>query len=457
MTMTRLRDRFAALDQRRMPDLWPDVERRAADLDRAEPLTSVRVRGAIGRTGAGDRGGGLLIAAALLVAALAGTIALGSGLVSPPKIVPAPAPSSASSPPAATPPATSATPQPSGPLTGGAAPWVVFQVNAGNGVAAGRDTRLWAMRADGSDSHQLRAGGYMTMAWSRDGRRLLLNDGRLWVAEVDDAIGPFVDTGIVVPQSAQWEAFDFAPDGEHVVFVQRDKCPRGTAGAGSGAIVLAAFVAETAGANCWVLTTIDLRTAKRTELNRTLVRDQTARENLALELPAWSPDGTKIAYAVLDQARGTSELWVVNGDGSNPRMVDLDGAMPVSGPRWSPDGTRISFTSVRWLSDTESDSAIAVVELATGHVTRLTVGTSPGPQHVCCAEWIDEASLRVQGWNSDDADRFWVVRSDGVPAEPTLLADLTDALATSDPPLRPMMRSAPGDPGRSMFWQPAGR
>jgi hypothetical protein len=76
---------------------------------------------------------------------------------------------------------------------------------------------------------------------------------------------------------------------------------------------------------------------------------------------------------------------------------------------------------------------------------------------VCCAEWIDEASLRVQGWNSDDADRFWVVRSDGVPAEPTLLADLTDALATSDPPLRPMMRSAPGDPGRSMFWQPAGR
>jgi hypothetical protein len=459
MTMTSLRDRFAALDQRRIPDLWPDVERRAADLARTEPLTSVSVRGASRRTGADDRGGGLLIAATLLVAVLAGTIAVGSGLVSLPKIAPSPAPSQT----APTASEGSSTPQPSrslepsGPRTGGVAPWVVFQVSAGNGAAGGHDTRLWAIRADGGDSHELRAGNYMTTAWSRDGTRLLLNDGRLWLADVADAIGPFADTGIAVPQSAQWEAFDFALDGEHVVFVQRDKCPRGSAASGSDAIVLAAYVAETAGANCWVLSTIDLRTTKRTELDRTLVRDQTARENFALELPAWSPDGTRIAYVVVDEAHGTSELWVVDRDGSDPTKVDLDAAVPVSGPRWSPDGTRIAFTSQRWLSTSDSDSAIAVVELATGHVVRLTVGASSGRQQVCCADWIDDTRLRVQGASPDDGDRFWVVPSDGGPADPDPFVDLTDVLAAHDPPLRPSIRSAPGDPGRSFFWQPAGR
>jgi dipeptidyl aminopeptidase/acylaminoacyl peptidase len=206
-----------------------------------------------------------------------------------------------------------------------------------------------------------------------------------------------------------------------------------------------------------VISTLDVRTGHRHDLRQTQVMDQTAHENLALELPAWSPDGTKIAYARVDERLGTGELWIVNADGSNPAKVALDADASVSGPRWSPDGTRISFTSVTWLSGGESDSAIGVVELATGHVTRLTVTPDPAVQHACCADWIDDAHLRVQAAVSGDGTRFWAVPLDGDPVGAALLADLTDAVAGDALPGRPSMRSAPGDPGRTFFWQPTGR
>lgn len=55
--------------------------------------------------------------------------------------------------------------------------------------------------------------------------------------------------------------------------------------------------------------------------------------------PAWSPDGTKIAFTE------DSEIWAMNADGSgqvdltnSPESLDFDAA-------WSPDGTKIAFAS----------------------------------------------------------------------------------------------------------------
>ena len=152
------------------------------------------------------------------------------------------------------------------------------------------------MRADGTGAHEILGGA--TAAWSPDGSRLLVNDGHIRVAEVGEDIGAFVDTGVVVPEREQWEAFDFAPDGEHVVFVRKSKCAAAPTALGLGflAVVPDVLVAETAGANCMVLSILDLRTGTLTDLGRTLVKDQTFGQNgqnLALELPAWSPDGTQ--------------------------------------------------------------------------------------------------------------------------------------------------------------------
>ncbi|HEV2840754.1 MAG TPA: hypothetical protein VGW39_05460 [Chthoniobacterales bacterium] len=59
---------------------------------------------------------------------------------------------------------------------------------------------------------------------------------------------------------------------------------------------------------------------------------------------AWSPDGTKIAFA--SERDGNSEIYVMNADGSNQVRVTNNPAGDYE-PRWSPDGTKFAFISDR--------------------------------------------------------------------------------------------------------------
>ncbi len=61
--------------------------------------------------------------------------------------------------------------------------------------------------------------------------------------------------------------------------------------------------------------------------------------------PAWSPDGTKIAF-VTDRA-GNFEVYVMNADGSaQTNLANTPGFIDDT-PAWSPDGTRIAFFTNR--------------------------------------------------------------------------------------------------------------
>jgi len=60
--------------------------------------------------------------------------------------------------------------------------------------------------------------------------------------------------------------------------------------------------------------------------------------------PAWSPDGTKIAFR--SNRDGNFEIYVMNADGSNPRNLTRHPARDEY-PAWSPDGTKIAFMSWR--------------------------------------------------------------------------------------------------------------
>jgi Tol biopolymer transport system component len=66
--------------------------------------------------------------------------------------------------------------------------------------------------------------------------------------------------------------------------------------------------------------------------------------------PAWSPDGTKIAFG--SERDGNARLYTINADGSNLLQLTEDLVAPVEGdepwsfesrPNWSPNGSQIAF------------------------------------------------------------------------------------------------------------------
>jgi TolB protein len=129
--------------------------------------------------------------------------------------------------------------------------------------------------------------------------------------------------------------------------------------------------------------------------------------------PVWSPDGSRIAF-VSDRG-GDEDVWVMRADGSDARVLTGDRAgpgrpAPADGaPAWSPDGTRIAFTSDRAGGAPE----IWVVRADGGGLRRLT-RTAPTVTDTTPA-WSPDGRLIAFG--SDRAGPFnteiYVMRPDG--------------------------------------------
>jgi Tol biopolymer transport system component len=83
-------------------------------------------------------------------------------------------------------------------------------------------------------------------------------------------------------------------------------------------------------------------------------------EGFSGEDPVTNRDGTRIAFVSRDQY-GNSDIWVANRDGSGlQRLTTYEGID--DNPAWSPDGTRIAFRSARggqsqiWIMDADGSN-----------------------------------------------------------------------------------------------------
>jgi Tol biopolymer transport system component len=84
--------------------------------------------------------------------------------------------------------------------------------------------------------------------------------------------------------------------------------------------------------------------------------------------PAWSPDGTRIAFIKHVNIYG-GNLYIMNADGSN--VVQKTFTQNASKPAWSPDGTRIAFTEVNDQANPSWEFRIGVINLTNGAVSTI--------------------------------------------------------------------------------------
>jgi len=225
--------------------------------------------------------------------------------------------------------------------------WIVYRDEflEGNGTCAdnprcGDEVGIWAVdptrpAGQASDRVQLRETVAVPLDWSNDGTKLLIkepNTEQGWLRLVTlNADG--TETTVLPNAGRAWSGASLSPDGSQVAYAR-----------------LEPSADESGGAGIYVIGTHGGRPHLVQEAGRRQWYSRRWLPTLLLD-PAFSPDGTKIAYidGMGDWGNG---LRVMDADGSNVRvLLDSDGELsdgisnPLcdGAPVWSPDGSRLAF------------------------------------------------------------------------------------------------------------------
>jgi dipeptidyl aminopeptidase/acylaminoacyl peptidase len=229
---------------------------------------------------------------------------------------------------------------------------------------------IYVMDADGSNQRQLtqsvrNSWNDQHPSWSPDGTKIAFTNfvfpgGGLYVMDADGSdrrrIGDFAFTKI-----------SWSPDGSRLV----------VANSGDGSL----YLINGDGSNVLRITY---------ELYGAVDQD-----------PAWSPDGSRIAFTRWTVGNdcdfavcNDSDIWVVNADGSNPTALTTDGSS--SSPVWSPDGAKIAFNG-----GSDNNSGLYVMNADGGGVTGIYRSYSAAPS------W-QPLSVIATGTNPIDDTSFFV-------------------------------------------------
>jgi Tol biopolymer transport system component len=83
------------------------------------------------------------------------------------------------------------------------------------------------------------------------------------------------------------------------------------------------------------------------------------------QMPAWSHDGSRIAYHGCNERGDDCSVWVMQPGGFSPARLTTDPSDIA--PAWSPDDTQVAFISAR-----AGNWELFLIEIATGQEKRLT-------------------------------------------------------------------------------------
>lgn len=255
------------------------------------------------------------------------------------------------------------------------APRIVFATNRDGGIG---NFEIYIMDADGQNAQRLTTNDAADRdpALSPDGSRIAFTSSRggaldpgnldIWVMNVDGTSLARLTSDAASDVRPAWSpdgtriAFTSARDGENEIFVMDadgqnavqltnntsfDASPAWSA---DGSKIAFACVPEGSDLEICIMNADGTGQASLT--NNGFVEND----------PSWSPDG-RIAFTS-DRNGLNASVFVMNADGSNVQQLTPSSAGPDDQPAWSPDGTRIAFVRANdiWVIAADGSDSVNV-------------------------------------------------------------------------------------------------
>ena len=203
---------------------------------------------------------------------------------------------------------------------------------------------IFVMNADGTGRRQVpsTASADLQPAWSPDGKKiafvantLALNgqtDSEIWVMNIDGSgKRPITNASFSETQPA------WSPDGSKIAF-------------------------SSDGVDVWVMNADGTNSINLTPNSPTGCSPNCYQGGD--DAPAWSPDGSKIAYvhgygppSNPNAGGGVPNIWTMDPNGDNKTNVSNNANVSQFSPAWSPDGAKIAYVSIE-SGSTERDIAV---------------------------------------------------------------------------------------------------